>query len=210
LIKVLLYLALAATPVAQNADLQHALKAYDDLDYDKAGRLFDQVLWTGDLSPADQKIADFYAGIVYFDLSQTDKAHDAFTKALQLDSSLALDADASPKLQEFFAAVKKELAANPPPKVADVPAGAQPDQKASLTPNAKSKSDSDFGDLDDQGTSTSKPLYQKPLLWVGVGAVVVAAVVVIVLVTHHGASCTATGNNGCIDVQVQRQGLAQW
>jgi len=210
MIHLALALFLAAVPPVQNANLQKALAAYENLDYDGAGALFDDVLQEQGLSRDDQKVADFYAGIVYFDLGQTEKSRDVFGRALTLDPTLTLDSDASPKLQAFFADIKKNyvVAAPPPATASDVPAAASP---AETKPALATKPTSDLGGDFDDDAASHKPLYRKPLFWVGVGAAAVAVTVVVVLLATHGSSCSSSGNNGCIELQVQqKQGLLQW
>lgn len=197
----LLALLTLATPRGQNATLNQALQAYDDLDYDSAARLLDQAVAVPDLTPGDQKLAGFYGGIVYFDLNQPEKARAAFTRALELDPTLALGPDASPKLQDFFDGVKRELASSAKPKP-DVPPAQSP---PSLTP---SKEPAAAEQVAEPG---EKPLYEKPLFWVGVGAtVVVVAAGVFIATRSSGPSCASKSGAGCIDIQVQQQGLAQW
>lgn len=198
----LLALLVLAAPQVQSPTLAQALKAYDDLDYVGASGLLDRAR-AEPLAPDDRKLAEFYAGIVAFDLNQPEKAHEAFVRALELDPKLALGADASPKLEAFFADVRREVAARAP-KPADVPPAGKPEVAPKPSTKVEALAQTD------QAESGEKPLYAKPLFWVGVGATAAVVATGVFLFAHRTPACASTGNAGCLDIQVQKQGLASW
>jgi tetratricopeptide (TPR) repeat protein len=195
-------LLLSALPSTQNPTVKQGLDSYDQLDYDKAAEAFDQALAQPDISSDDKAIASFYGGIVAFDSNHADKAHDLMLQALTLNPKLTLADDASPKLQDFFAKVKKEAAAKP--KTSDVPP-----KQADVTKPPKTKDDTgDLNNNPDNGDNTS--LTQKPVFWVGIGvgaAVVVGVVIGIVAASSShsgGTACSSGSGNGCIDLTVSQ------
>lgn len=86
----------------QSATLRKAIKAYDDLDFPRAGTLARRAL-TERISGPDQARAYELLGFTYSATDSQAKAVDAFKQAILLDPDRQLDADrVSPKITSLF------------------------------------------------------------------------------------------------------------
>ncbi len=111
--------ALAATqPSTQNVQaqetakpaLQAAQKAFDELDYQKAEGLFQELLADPQMSNKQRAIAALHLGIIALGQGAEARARTLFLQALDLDRDIQMAPDASPKLQGLFAELKARVA----------------------------------------------------------------------------------------------------
>jgi tetratricopeptide (TPR) repeat protein len=101
---------LAASARAADPQVEKAVTAYDDFEYQKAIGLLQQALKTN-LDAADRVKARLYLGLSYFTLGNQKEAGEAFRKALEENYQAELPADTSPKIIEFFQKIKASLPA---------------------------------------------------------------------------------------------------
>lgn len=113
-------------PVAgRNPYLRQAKELYQNLDFEKClQRLGQAPQWKS--APAELLEIELYAGMCHYNLNQRAEAEERFRLSLRIDPNAELPPYTSPKLVEFFIAVKKKLkplkeTKEPPPPVKEEP-----------------------------------------------------------------------------------------
>lgn len=106
----------------RSPELQQGLKAFADLDYQKAETLFQSLLADPQFAASTRAQAALHLGIIALSQGAETKTRTFFLQALELDPKVQLDSDESPKLQGLFAEVKARM-----PKQAQT---AKPDQSS--------------------------------------------------------------------------------
>jgi hypothetical protein len=109
LVAAILVIAAAAGPAAaDDARLDDAQRAIDDIDHERARALVDDALGSGRLGPAELARAHRLAGQVRAALDDDAGARGHFVKWILLEPGAALPAGESPKITGPFAAAKAE------------------------------------------------------------------------------------------------------
>ncbi len=97
------------TQTSTAPELQQGLKAFADLDYQKAETIFQSVLADPQFVSETRAQAALHLGIIAMSQGAETKTRTFFLQAIELDPNIKLAADESPKLQGLFAEVRARM-----------------------------------------------------------------------------------------------------
>ncbi|MBI5512065.1 MAG: tetratricopeptide repeat protein [Deltaproteobacteria bacterium] len=126
----ILFLSLAAATPA-NDEVEAAVQAYLDLDFEAVAPALEHALRHASLSRADSVIAWAYLGRAHAVFHRNTEAVRAFAKALELDPDVTVGDDESPLVRSAFLQAKRS--AGPPSAANTAPAGSLPPTPAAST-----------------------------------------------------------------------------
>lgn len=100
----------AAPALAADPQVEKAVTAYDDFEYQQAINILQQAL-KKPLDAGDREKALIYLGLSFFTVGNQKQAEEAFRKALAENYDVQLPQYTSPKIVEFFEKIKSSLPA---------------------------------------------------------------------------------------------------
>jgi tetratricopeptide (TPR) repeat protein len=165
--------------------VRRGVTAYDNLEYDRAVKLFQQAL--GETLTREERVVTWRTlGFAYVGLDQVDKAREAFDELLRIDPNLELERTVSPRIRAVFVEQQKlarqraaeEAERHPPPPP---PPPAPAPHELELVPHAATAPPP-------VEVQHRRPAWKSPVLWGVLGGALAAAAIVTGVVVGTSSS----------------------
>ncbi len=121
LLALALSLSAASAQARPNPHLQRGIRLLNDMEDAKALGELQRALKLRGQSPEEKARVHLYLGIAQFNLLQAEKARASFRAALELQAAIELPEQTSPKIQQLFQRVRRELGGGTEPTTPSQP-----------------------------------------------------------------------------------------